>query len=738
MPLPIESASSSDDLGANSRTSLPAQLMRDAVAALVVGLAAISSYVSAATLVFQGALLPYLPVSIGAALLGGALLALMAAWRGSLPLASAGPVPTTVPLLAAMAASVAAQASAEGLLPTAVVTLAIAAAGVGMAWYWMGRRAWGDLTRYLPYPVVGGFLAATAWMMLAGGLGVSMGQAFSWTQVAAWVMGGADARLLVGVLLGGLIWQLSQRNSHPLTLPALLVLGTAGIRAALAVLGWDAEASRAAGWLLSPFSHALPVWPLAPDLLAQVQWNLVAQQAGLWVSMLAVATLSLLLSDTSLELAWDSRADINRDLRAMGQGNLLAAMAGGMLGGVSVSRSLLNRAAGARSRYSGAFLGLLCLLAMVWGGPLLALMPRPLLGALLVSQGLAVMKTWVWDSRKRLKRMDYLTVLAMVLITASLGFLPAVCFGVLACCLDFAVGASRLAPIRRQLPRSAWPVKAERSAAQAALLQAEGARMLVVELQGVLFFGSAMRLSAQMEPLCEAATRPRLLLLDFRHVQALDVSAAQCLSRLLAQASRHGPEIALSGLSPGLRQPLLAGGVLLSSGPQVYDSIDAAVSAWDEAILTQRPEGRGASIEALLAQCLPQGTALAALLAHFEPCSLRDGERLFAQGDASDALYILRSGCILIHGVASDGQELLLRSMHAGSVIGEMGLLRHSPRSAFARAQGAVELLQLSRERLDLLSAQAPELAAALFRLLVMQMAGRVEQLSSQANALAH
>lgn len=723
-------------------SSIPVQgrltlLRGDALAALVVGLSAISSYLSMAALIFQGPLAVHLQAGIGAALMGGAVLALFGAWRGALPLASAGPVPTSVSLMAAMSASIAAQASPGGLLPTTVAALAAAGLLVGGIWWLMGRRGWGGVALYIPYPVVGGFLAATGWMMLAGGLGVAMGQSFTWARLGAWVMGGGDARLAVGVAVGVVIWFATQRSKHPLMLPVLLVLCIAGTRAGLAAAGLDVPAARAAGWLMAPFGSALPAWPLSPEMLGRVEWGLVAQQAGLLASIVAVATLSLLLTNTSLEVAWDTRVDINRDLRAMGQGNLLTLVAGGLMGAQSPSRSLLNRTAGARTRWASAMLGVLCLLAMGWGGPLLALVPTPVLGGLLVWQGLGVMKTWLLDSRKRLQLADHLTIVAMVAITAVLGFLPAVCLGVLACCVGFAVSSSRLTPVRRLLPRSAWPAKAERNAAQAALLAREGERLMIAELQGVIFFGSATQLSQYVEPLCDTCEKPQVLLLDFRHVRGLDVSAAQALSRVVATARRQGVDVAFSGLSPELKHVLAAGGLLGPKGPRVHDCIDTAVTAWDDAVLA-RHAGPAVALEAAIASLLPPGTPVGRLLAHFEPVRLADGERLFSQGEPSQALFLVRAGRVAIVGEDEQGQEVLLRTVHEGSVIGEMGLLRGTPRSAGARAQGAVELLVLSHERLDHLLQVAPELAASLFRLFVMQMAGRVEQLGVQAHALKH
>lgn len=708
---------------------------RDTTAAFVVSLAAVAFYLSTATLLFQGSLASHLPTAIGAALLGAAVLGVWGAAKGSLPLASFGPVPATVPVLAAITADIAAHATGQAALSTAVVALLLTGAAVGLAWWVMGKRRGGDVIRYIPYPVIGGFLGSVGWLMLTGGVGVSTGHPFTLGHAWSWLNGQPDLPLWAGLALGALIWRGTLRFTHVLTLPALMLAGALFIHAGLWFAGMDLAHARAQGWLLAPFSQTPPPWPWSAALLSAVQWDLVAQQADLMVSAIIVATISLLLSDTSLEVAWETRADLNRDLRALGQANLLASALGGLLGGVSISRSVLNRSAGAVGRGSGYAKAAFCLAAMWGGGPVIALVPRPVLGGLLICLGLDMCKAWIIDSRRRLSRSDYATVLGMVVITATLGFVPAVCVGVLACCLDFAISSARLSPIRRHIGRGVWPSKVERSAAQTDVIQAAGAGLRIIELQGVLFFGSTTLLTHQVETLLNTSPAPARLLFDFQRVRWVDSSAAQALGRLFRAAGKRSVEVDLSAMSPKVEQALRATGCLAGDGPTLCASIDEAVSRWDERVLAHTAV-MDTSFEAWLALAMPSTVEAEQVMRCFESLTLAPGDLLFAQGDPSDALFLVRSGR-LSASVMVEGREMTVRAIHAGGAMGEMGLFRSTPRSATIRAEQASVVLKLGRRELDQLEREQPSLAAAFYRVFLQQLAGRIDQLTAQAHTLS-
>ena len=66
--------------------------------------------------------------------------------------------------------------------------------------------------------------------------------------------------------------------------------------------------------------------------------------------------------------------------------------------------------------------------------------------------------------------------------------------------------------------------------------------------------------------------------------------------------------------------------------------------------------------------------------------NLDRGERLFAEGDAGDKLYIILSGKIKLTKAAPDGRENLLSVHGPGEMFGELSLFDPVPRTSSATA----------------------------------------------------
>ncbi len=90
-------------------------------------------------------------------------------------------------------------------------------------------------------------------------------------------------------------------------------------------------------------------------------------------------------------------------------------------------------------------------------------------------------------------------------------------------------------------------------------------------------------------------------------------------------------------------------------------------------------------------------TALKVLDQHAEEVDLEAGRYLFREGDPSDALYVVRSGRLQV----LQGDDIVLREVGRGEVLGELGLLVEAPRSASIRAIRDSTLVRLSRAQFE-------------------------------------
>lgn len=101
------------------------------------------------------------------------------------------------------------------------------------------------------------------------------------------------------------------------------------------------------------------------------------------------------------------------------------------------------------------------------------------------------------------------------------------------------------------------------------------------------------------------------------------------------------------------------------------------------------------------------------------PTHVPRGATLFTQGDPSDTAWILQRGVLLVersHPLASEAQ--LLGVFSRGDMLGEVGLLHQTTRTATGRALTDLEVLRIPRERFEALLATQAAFGAELARLL--------------------
>ena len=274
-----------------------------------------------------------------------------------------------------------------------------------------------------------------------------------------------------------------------------------------------------------------------PDLLG----NLIA--------VIFVTAASTLFNTTGIEVAAHREANLERELNVTGLANILAGALGGYAGCISVSRTILNFSSGGRGRLSGLTVAAVSLLMLAVAPELLGYMPKFVLGGLLLYLGADQLHKWIIESRKRLTRTEYVSLLAIIVIIVQWGFVPGILIGIIIGCATFALSAARIEAIKFSFDGSEYRSSLDRSRDDQEVLLAHGGKIQGLNLQSYLFFGSANRLYQHVKALLREQPECRYLLFDFKLVTGIDSSAAYSFAQIKRSAHDLGVMLVLVHLS---------------------------------------------------------------------------------------------------------------------------------------------------------------------------------------------
>ncbi len=294
-------------------------------------------------LIFAGPLAPYLSYGIAATFIGSAVFATMIGLGSSLPFAIAGPDSSTVAVTSILAASlverlVAADPSAALLAPV-LITLGLSTIVTGIVLCGLGLTRMGRAIRYVPYPVVGGFLGATGLLIVLGAIRVitdhplQLGTLSRFTNIITISELGAAC---VMALVLYLTWH---RSRHPLGLPLILIGGVIATHLAFWIIGISPEQARATGWTFQPPPASTFMLPWHADELARYPWSAVPDLLGNVVAVIFVTAASTLFNTTGIEVAVHREANLERELNITGLANILTGALAGYAGCISISRT---------------------------------------------------------------------------------------------------------------------------------------------------------------------------------------------------------------------------------------------------------------------------------------------------------------------------------------------------------------------------------------------------------------
>lgn len=640
--------------------------------------------------------------------------------------------------------------SREGMSPgSALLLMTLVALLCGILQVGFGAIRLGNLIKYMPYPVVSGYLSGVGLVIIVSQvpklLAVPKGATF-WEALSSPGLWNSKS-LVVGVVTIGVMLLAPQVTK---AVPAAILSLLAGALAYFALAIADPS-------LLTLAGNKLVVGPLGAGegfltaLLGRTKALGALKLTELSNLINPALTLAVLLSiDTLktgvvLDALTRTRHDSNRELIGQGLGNIGTALAGGIPGSGQMGATLINMSSGAQTRLSGLIEGILALLAFLLLGKLMAWVPIAALAGILIVVGFRMFDRQSLNLlRSRSTILDFGVIVAVVVVAETVSLIAASAVGIGLAILLFIREQIGGSVIRSKTYGSQLFSRRARLPEEMAILEKCGDRTVVFELQGSLFFGTADQL---LTALAQELDKRTYVVLDMRRVLDVDVTAAHVLEQAedtlaerqgflifshFAQKVPSGRDLEHYFKEVGIARAERYG--------RIFDTRDDALQWIEERILAEElPSRAGETPLQLREMGLFSGRkeeTLIALEACMEMRSFRAGEKIFSRGELGDELLLIRRGAVRVELPVAGKLVYHVATFGRGDFVGELSFLDREPRSADAIAATDADVYMLSRDRFDALAAEHKRLAIQLLEGLARTLAFRLRRTNRELRAM--
>lgn len=490
-----------------------------------------------------------------AGMYGAIAVGLLAAMFGGTPSQVSGPTGPMTIVVAGLVASFSGN--------PAVVLGAIFLGGVFQILF--GVLKLGAFIRYVPYPVVSGFMSGIGIIIVALQILPLLGQKGTYSVVdnlsklPTAALNANGAALGLGLAAIALVYATAAITKRvPGALVALLILTP---------LAWGLGLQVPK---IGEIPLGIPSLHLPPLDAATLGMMVVP---GLMLA--ALGSIDSLLTSLIADNITRTRHDSDRELIGQGIGNAVAGLIGGVPGAGATKGTVVSVMAGGKTPLAGIIHALFLLAVMLGLSKLASEIPLSVLAGILISVGIGIIDMRGIKHFLRIPRADAAVNFTVLLLTVFVDLIQAVAAGMIMASLIF---VKRMSDMDFAAPATAGEgSNPSQEEAPQKLLQ----NIYVVPVQGPLFFGNALRLQSLVLGLSDA----RGVVLDFSQAPFVDQSAAYTLSDLALDLQSKGVPLAICGLQEQPRRILRLTGIAPGEIPESKVHVTAEEGV--QAILTR-------------------------------------------------------------------------------------------------------------------------------------------------------
>ena len=709
---------------------------------LVIGMDGVHSAVAIAALVFTGYIAAGVGLGVGTVLLSGAISALVYAWWSRLPnairLVQESNIALLTPAIAGMAA--ASQVSVDATIATTLAIIAMASIASGSVLMLTGWLKLGGLSKYLPYPVLAGFLAGAGWLMVDGasiiitGMPVISDVINPASEPLPWLLMGCTIAYAL-LLLAASQWTRNPARAVPLA----MLFAISIFFVVIWIMGISIDTVRALGHLpeITEAGHvSLP----SPSLLGAVEWQEVLKVTPSILLVAVLSTIHLMLIISSFDLATGRDSDISADLKANGLANIASGLVGGPIGYTGMAMSVLASETSASRRVTAISAAIVMLGVLAAADQLLGYLPVFLPAGFILFLGFSLLKNWFFRPLRSLPLLDSMMIGLIVIIIALVGFFEGILIGLTLSILVFVVNFARLPVVRLRVNGAERNSTVDWSSACNKFLAENGEQIELIILQGYLFFGTADSVAAIIRERIANDSQPslRYLILDFRHITSADSTAISSLIKIHRIVAAAGATLLITRLPENMKRTLrLIMGATSYESVQFLSSPDAALALAEEGLLSERESlGQEKTLESYLSAYIAEHPRLPELIQVMSREVVPPETMLIDHGDATHDLFFLVKGRVRVQVIHTDGTFQRLRSMMEGAIFGEIAFCLRQTGIADVVSETTAIIYRLRLQTFEELQGSDPELASLIYQIMAKALAQKLAIASKALKSL--
>nr|MCR5822124.1 SulP family inorganic anion transporter [Bacteroidales bacterium] len=376
-----------------------------------------------------------------AGLVGATLLGFFAALFGGTHSQISGPTGPMTVITATLVSG--AFASSGGSISAVLVSMALAAVFCGLFQILFGLIKLGKYVRYIPYPVLSGFMSGIGVIIILQQLYPLVGQSGSGSMIDL-LVGVPEAfgslsltALLLGLGTVAIIYLFPLITKKvPSTLVALLVMTVVS-------LFIDMEGVPTIGKI--PSGLPLPFFASDKVSLVGLDWGTILKAAIIpGLTLAGLGSIDTLLTSVVADNITKTKHNSNRELIGQGIGNAVAGLFCGLPGAGATMRTVVNVKSGGRTQLSGMTHALLLLAILLGLGSLVQYVPLSVLAGILITVGWGIIDFKGFRDLPKIPRADAVVLIVVFLVTVFVDLLTAVGIGMVIACVLFMKRASDL------------------------------------------------------------------------------------------------------------------------------------------------------------------------------------------------------------------------------------------------------------------------------------------------------